>query len=203
MNTYDTEEHGDKARPRHGLPAFYNLLQEMAETHDKKSYDYASDSNPSGNYHFAGKLALVFSHSEQDAGFVGRLGEKIYRLANLESSQKIAQNESIEDTELDCCVIMALWMADRRDRRFKAREQHLNRILNDEAESGIDVPEFDVRNVEQVKARSEKAQRAIIELYGQLTVDDTLQVASFFAGCRRDIESAQLRQGRSDNTKRL
>lgn len=119
MENYQVEDHGEMGRTRHGSPTFYKLLQEMAVTHDKKSHDYASDSNPSGNYHFAGKLALLFSHSEQDAGFVSRIGEKLYRLANLESSQKIAQNESIEDTERDLCVIMALWMADRRDRRMR------------------------------------------------------------------------------------
>jgi len=108
---------GPQDRPWNGSPTFYKLLEEMAITHDKKSHDYASNSNPYGNYHFAGKLAILFAHSEQDAGFVGRLGEKLYRLANLEGSQKIAQNESIEDTERDLCVIMALWMADRIDRR--------------------------------------------------------------------------------------
>ena len=102
---------------RHGSPTFYKLLEEMAATHSKKSHDYASNQNPYGNYHFAGELAVLFAHSHKDAGFVGRLGEKIYRLANLESSQKSAQNESIEDTERDIAVIVALWMADRRDRR--------------------------------------------------------------------------------------
>lgn len=91
----------------------------MAITHDKKSHDYASNDNPSGNYHFAGKLALLFAHSEQDAGFIGRLGEKFYRLANLEASQKIAKAESIEDTERDIATITILWMSDRRDRRAK------------------------------------------------------------------------------------
>lgn len=102
---------------RHGSPTFYLLLGEMAETHNKKSHDYASSENPYGNYHLAGQLAVLFAHSHQDAGFVGRLGEKIYRLANLESSGKTAQNESIEDTEKDIATIAALWMADRRDRR--------------------------------------------------------------------------------------
>ena len=102
---------------RHGSPTFYKLLEEMAETHDKKSHDYASNQNPYGNYHFAGQLAILFAHSHKDAGFIGRIGEKIYRLANLESSQKSPSNESIEDTERDICVITALWMADRKDRR--------------------------------------------------------------------------------------
>lgn len=109
---------------KHGSPTFYHLLEEMAVTHDKKSHDYASNDNPSGNYHFAGQMACMFSHSPCDAGFAGRLAEKIYRIANLESGGKIAKNESVEDTERDIAVIICLWMADRRDRRAKlVREQ--------------------------------------------------------------------------------
>lgn len=104
---------------RHGSPTFYSLLDELAKLHDEKSHDYASNDNPSGNYHFAGELAMLFKHSSKDAGFVGRIGEKLYRLANLESSRKTPKNETIEDTERDICVIICLWMADRRDRRNK------------------------------------------------------------------------------------
>jgi hypothetical protein len=104
---------------RHGSPTFYSLLEEMASTHNAKSHDYASNQNPSGNYHFAGEMATMFKHSSQDAGFVGRLAEKIYRLANLEGSGKTPANESIADTERDIAVITCLWMADRRDRRNK------------------------------------------------------------------------------------
>lgn len=103
---------------RNGNPRFYELLEEMAKTHDIKSHDYASDENPSGNYHFAGSLAKLFN-DHHDAGFVGRIGEKIYRLANLENSGKNPSNESIEDTERDIAVITCLWMTDRRDRRNK------------------------------------------------------------------------------------
>lgn len=102
---------------RHGSPTFYKLLEEMAELHDRKSHDYASDENPVGNYEFAGQMACMFSHSSFDAGFVGRLAEKIYRLANLESGDKIPKNESIEDTERDIAVIVTLWMASRRMKR--------------------------------------------------------------------------------------
>src|SRR5678809_779765 len=96
----------------------------MADTHDRKSHDYASNENPFGYYHFAGQVALLFKHSSNDAGFVGRIAEKIYRLANLEGSGKTAKNETIADTERDIAVITALWMADRRDRRLaENREQ--------------------------------------------------------------------------------
>lgn len=104
---------------KHGNPRFYQLLEEMAETHDKKSHDYASNENPFGNYHFAGQIAAMFSHSPDDAGFAGRIAEKVYRLANLEGEGKQPKNESIEDTERDIAVITCLWIADRRDRRGK------------------------------------------------------------------------------------
>lgn len=103
---------------RYGSPLFYALLEEMADTHNKKSHDYASSENPYGNYHFAGQVSSLFAHSVEDAGFAGRVAEKIYRLANLEGSKKSPQNESIHDTETDIAVITLLWMADRRQRRF-------------------------------------------------------------------------------------
>lgn len=118
---YDTEEHGEQGRTRHGSPLYYELLQKMAETHDKKSHDYASNDNPFGNYHFAGLLSKLFDNSN-DAGFIGRLGEKFYRLANLENSKKetvAVKNESVEDTETDIAVITLLWIVDRRQRRAK------------------------------------------------------------------------------------
>lgn len=113
---------------KHGSPTYYKLLKEMADTHDKKSHDYASNENPFGNYHFAGLLATMFSHSPEDAGFVGRIGEKLYRLANLERTNKSPKNESIEDTEVDIAIITTLWMADRKDRRMKK----INDVLSED-----------------------------------------------------------------------
>lgn len=108
---------------RNGMPEFYELLEQMANVHDKKSHDYASNSNPSGNYHFAGQIALLFKHSPEDAGFAGRIAEKMYRLSNLEGSGKTPANETIEDTEVDIVTITALWMADRKRRRTLAFSQ--------------------------------------------------------------------------------
>lgn len=102
----------------HGSREFYDLLSRAAVLHDKKSHDYASASNPYGNYQFSGMMSKLFTNSD-DAGFIGRIGEKIYRLANLENSGKTPKNESIDDTELDIVVITCLWMASRRERRSK------------------------------------------------------------------------------------
>jgi hypothetical protein len=95
---------------------FYKLLGKAYELYDKKSHDYASEAEPYGNYHFAGMLSKLFDNPN-DAGFIGRMGEKLYRLANLENSGKAPLNENIEDTEIDLIVIMVLWIASRRDRR--------------------------------------------------------------------------------------
>jgi len=103
---------------KHGSKTFYKLLEEMSDIHSKKSHDYASNEDPYGNYKFAGMLSQLFKNSD-DAGFVGRVGEKLYRLANLENNNIIAMNENIEDTERDIATIIALWVAFRRDRRWK------------------------------------------------------------------------------------
>lgn len=109
----------DVARSMNGSPTFYKLLEKMARTHDKKSHDYASNDNPSGNYHFAGAMSKLFDNPD-DAGFMGRIAEKIYRLANIENAHKSALNETVQDTEVDICTIVTLWMADRENRRAKA-----------------------------------------------------------------------------------
>ena len=101
---------------KNGSPIFYKLLEQMGEIHNRKSHDYASNNDPFANYKFAGMLSKLFSNPD-DAGFIGRIGEKLYRLANLENSNKNPSNESIEDTEVDICVIIALWVAMRRERR--------------------------------------------------------------------------------------
>lgn len=125
----------DYGRTRHGNPLYYQLLDKMAETHDKKSHDYASNDNPSGNYHFAGKLSKLFD-DPCDAGFIGRLGEKYYRLANLENNKKetvAVKDESVEDTETDICVITLLWVVDRRQRRANQIDKRPEHIQSAEA----------------------------------------------------------------------
>lgn len=171
MNSYQVEDHGDKGRVRHGSPLFYDLLQEMAETHDKKSHDYASDDNPAGNYHFAGQMALLFSHSSEDAGFFGRMAEKIYRLSNLEKSNKIAKNETIDDTERDICVIATLWMSDRRNRRNRAgRPMQIQNMTT-----------------EQYRQRSEDTACQMISMVQMLTPEDVKQMRDYLTSCLRDV----------------
>lgn len=111
---------------RNGNPLFYELLEKMAETHDRKAHDYASNNDPAGNYHFAGKLSKLFNDPD-DAGFIGRLGEKFYRLANIDNNGLTTLNESIKDTEIDIATITLLWMVDRMDRR-KKRQENIDKV---------------------------------------------------------------------------
>lgn len=111
-----------KKEERNGSPEFYKLLEEAAMIHDKKSHDYASNDDPFANYKFAGLLSKLFNNPD-DSGFVGRIGEKLYRLANIENNGKTTKNESIEDTETDIVTITALWVAMRRERRRNNAKQ--------------------------------------------------------------------------------
>lgn len=105
-----------KTKSRSGSATFYKLLEEASNVHDSKSHDYASNSDPLGNYRFAGELSCLFSDST-DSGLIGRFGEKLYRLSNLDKKESGPLNESIEDTEKDLLVIIGLFAANRKDRR--------------------------------------------------------------------------------------
>jgi hypothetical protein len=120
---------------RYGSPTFYTLLDKMAEVHSRKSHDYASNESPYGNYEFAGKLGQLF-HDHRDSGFIARLAEKLYRLANIENRGLSVKNESIEDTEDDIAVIVALWISSRRDRRNDPKTYGTLRIKDIEVPKG-------------------------------------------------------------------
>jgi len=110
----------------YGSKTFYDLLKEAGQLHSLKSHDYASDKDPYANYKFAGQMSKLFDDPD-DSGFVGRIAEKLYRLANLENNRKEPKNESVEDTERDLCVLMILWMSMRKDRRkTEVAEQGIN-----------------------------------------------------------------------------
>lgn len=139
----------------------------MGDLHEKKSHDYASDNNPFGNYEFAGSLGSLFKHSPLDIGFVTRIGEKLFRLSNLEGTGKAPKNESIEDTELDICVITVLWMAARRNRRGADTEK--------------DCPQ------EPTQRQNDQVISAIIALEPLMNKDQVAQIISYLQSCLRDL----------------
>ena len=103
-------------RSQFNSKTFYDLLKEAGQLHALKAHDYATDEDPYANYRFAGQMGKLFDNPD-DSGFIARIGEKLFRLANLENNRKEPKNETIEDTERDLCVLMILWMSMRKDRR--------------------------------------------------------------------------------------
>lgn len=88
-------------------PKFHTLLQRMAETHDRKNHDYASDTNPYSNFEEAAALVTGFTNP-LDQVFAALIGVKIARLRQL-TAGKSPNNESVQDTRQDLAVYTALW----------------------------------------------------------------------------------------------
>lgn len=86
-------------------PKFHAILKKMADTHDKKSADYASDSNYYSNF----EQAAVSAGVSVDAVFRTMIGVKLARLAELQGKGKTPKNESIKDSLEDLAVYAALY----------------------------------------------------------------------------------------------
>lgn len=88
-------------------PKFHAALNKIKEIHDKKSQDYAHDSNRYSNFEEAAETAGC----SVDTVFAVLIGIKMARLRELLSTGKIPNNESIQDTRLDLAVYSVLWMS--------------------------------------------------------------------------------------------
>lgn len=88
-------------------PKFDAALQKMKGIHDKKSADYANDTNRYANFEFAAKC----SGTTVDQVFATLIGVKLARLAELSANGKTPQNESVQDSRLDLAVYATLWLS--------------------------------------------------------------------------------------------
>jgi hypothetical protein len=88
---------------------FYDLLKESGQLHSVKMNEESAES-----FEFAGMLSKLFTNAS-DAGFVARVGEKLFKLAKLENEHKI---EGVAEVEKELCVVMILWLSARKDRRI-------------------------------------------------------------------------------------
>lgn len=88
-------------------PAFTGLLERMAELHDRKNHDYASDADPLSNFKEAAEVARGFTGV--DAVFASLIGVKLARLRELTATAKTPNHESIADTRTDLAMYAALW----------------------------------------------------------------------------------------------
>jgi hypothetical protein len=87
---------------RHGDPRFYELLNEIAELHSKKSFDYTPAGNPLANFHRSERWGVPAWK-----GALVRIGDKLGRLEQLASGKEPA-NESMRDTLVDTAVYALL-----------------------------------------------------------------------------------------------
>lgn len=87
------------------------LLNELFELQrsilDKKGYDYAGEDVLS-NFRLAGMIVNQSSTHPDAVNCLNLIGTKVARLGQLLSSNKSAQNESVQDSIVDLCNYSAL-----------------------------------------------------------------------------------------------
>jgi hypothetical protein len=88
----------------YGHPRFYELLEQMADTHSRKNHDYAEESNPLSNFE------EVSEHVGIKPFDVIRvfLATKNARLKQLSKKENLVVGESIKDTLMDMAVYALL-----------------------------------------------------------------------------------------------
>lgn len=93
------------------IPEFLEALKKMEDIHVKKNEDYATESDPLSNFTHSSYLGSLFN-KDRDKAFAILIGTKLGRLSSLLNSSNTPNNESIEDTLIDCANYMLLWRAD-------------------------------------------------------------------------------------------
>ncbi|KKN61526.1 hypothetical protein LCGC14_0521140 [marine sediment metagenome] len=100
-----------RTQGRHGHPGFYQLLDEIADLHDRKNHDYAGD-DPLSNL----KLCEEFGIPAWK-GVIVRLTDKWSRITQLITKEAQVKDESIEDTLKDSAVYSLLAIVLKRERK--------------------------------------------------------------------------------------
>lgn len=84
-----------------------DLFKLQRDILDKKGYDYAGEDVLS-NFRLAGMIVNQASAHPDAVSCLNLIGTKVARLGQLLSSNKSAQNESVQDSVLDLCNYSAL-----------------------------------------------------------------------------------------------
>lgn len=84
-----------KAERKHGLPAYFKLLEEMADLHEKKARDYGSDHDPLANIRASMEIGV-----EPWKGAWLRAKDKVKRIDQFCLKGELA-NEGVEDSLMD------------------------------------------------------------------------------------------------------
>lgn len=104
-----------------GHPEFYELLDQMRETHDRKNADYAGDVDPFKNFRLCESIGIDVAD-----GVLVRMCDKWSRITTLVEKEHRGQgaqvlDESIEDTLMDLAVYSLIAIILRRERKFGPR----------------------------------------------------------------------------------
>ena len=79
-------------------PKFHKLLKEIAELHDRKNNDYATNQDPFSNFRECERFGVPAWK-----GVLVRMSDKVVRIFNL-IDKGTTKNESIEDSFMDLSV---------------------------------------------------------------------------------------------------
>lgn len=88
---------------KRGHPRFYELLENLADLHDRKNANYAEDNNPLSNFEECEKFGVPAY-----VGTMVRMSDKWSRLTQLMKGKKDEVGESVKDTLLDLAVYSLL-----------------------------------------------------------------------------------------------
>lgn len=100
----DSAEEITPGKKQWGHPAFYKLLEQMADLHSRKNHDYAGKNDPLKNLRACERLDL-----KPFLGVMVRLQDKWSRLEEfVKSGQLMVKNESVIDTLMDNAVYSLL-----------------------------------------------------------------------------------------------
>lgn len=103
-NIYQNESRFKTPRTRFGHPRFYELLEEMAQTHSSKNHDYSAIEDPLSNFKEVAEFADISPYKV----VMVNIGMKISRLKNLMLHSPEVKTETVRDTLKDLSVYALL-----------------------------------------------------------------------------------------------
>ena len=94
----------EKETEHRGHPRFYELLEEIKETHNRKNHDYAQDKDPLSNLKMCESLGVPAWK-----GTLVRMSDKWSRITQLANGKEaLVKDEAITDTLKDMAVYSLL-----------------------------------------------------------------------------------------------
>lgn len=92
------------------IKEFLEILDHAKNLHEKKSKDYASQSNQFENFERSA-LLMEWFNDPIDKAFVNLIGTKLARIATLRNNNATPNNEPLADSFFDLTVYCGLWAA--------------------------------------------------------------------------------------------